>query len=337
MRQRESMHRVRTGVELLALVLVTTACTSGAPTSERSSVHATVAATSAGSGVPNPFTVVERWPASELGLHDPQHFAIGPDGNLYVTEIVNRVSVISPHGNVLDRWGETGDGPGQFSFERDDPSDVNARIAVGADGSVYVSDSGNSRVEVLSPSGRFIRQFGSFGARDGQFLALGDISVGRDGSVYAADDQTNTVSKFGADGRFQWEIGGPGTDLIEPHLGAVDAHDRLVMLNGGGTVFFVNEHGTYAKFVKARGCDVSVDALGDVYVNRDVLSCDPGLTQVFDRAGRLIGEWSGPDDTLTSPILFGPNGDGFAITRWTPQGRGAEIVRLRVSLPGAEP
>jgi hypothetical protein len=57
--------------------------------------------------------------------------------------------------------------------------------------------------------------------------------------------------------------------------------------------------------------------------------CDSGLTQVFDRTHRLVGEWSGPDNTLFSRISVGPDGEAFAITG----GPDGSIVRLHVSLP----
>src|SRR5690348_14377982 len=109
--------------------------------------------------LPNPFVVVNHWSGESLGLQYPDDLAIGPDGNIYVTDI-GGVSVISPQGTVLRRWGSQGTGPGQFQF--DGPvGDPHSRIAVGPGGLVYVSDSGNDRVQVFTADGRFVKQFGS--------------------------------------------------------------------------------------------------------------------------------------------------------------------------------
>ena len=58
--------------------------------------------------VPNPFEVVRTFTPSDLGLQRVLQFAIGPDGNLYVIDTGQRVSVITPEGDVLRQWGTHG-------------------------------------------------------------------------------------------------------------------------------------------------------------------------------------------------------------------------------------
>ena len=110
-------------------------------------------AAAASSALPNPFTILARYSAKSLGLDHPDALAIGPDGNLYVTDGSQRVTVISPAGKVLRRWGKPGTAPGEFKFIGDDPTtpaNVTGKITVGRNGMVYVSDSGNDRVQVFS-------------------------------------------------------------------------------------------------------------------------------------------------------------------------------------------
>src|SRR5262252_6053782 len=129
--------------------------------------------------LPRPFTITARYSAKSLGLNHPAFLAIGPEnGDLYVTDLSQRVTVISPAGRVLRRWGGPGSGPGEFRFIPSDPTvptDVHASITVSPGGEVYVSDSGNGRVEVFTANGRFIRQFGSYGAGKGRFLLAYDL------------------------------------------------------------------------------------------------------------------------------------------------------------------
>ena len=208
-------------------------------------------ASAASPGLPNPFTVLARYSAKSLGLDHPGALAAGPDGSLYVTDLSQRVTVISPGGEVLRRWGKPGSGPGGFKFIAGDPAapaDVAGRIAVGGTGMVYVSDSGNGRVQVFTPQGRFIRQFGSFGSGKGQFFSPGDLVIDGSGNVYIADNQSLALAKFSPAGTVLWRIGGSASS--DPDLagskapGSIDAHGRLVMVNDDqNRVFYVDPGG----------------------------------------------------------------------------------------------
>jgi hypothetical protein len=70
-----------------------------------------------------------------------------------------------PRSEVFQRkWGSPGDGDGQFN--------VLISLAV-PDDEVYVTDSGNYRVQVFDRSGKFLRKWGSSGNGDGQFAGNG--------------------------------------------------------------------------------------------------------------------------------------------------------------------
>lgn len=67
--------------------------------------------------LPSPFTVTARYTAKSLGLDHPTDLTVGPDGNVYVTDRSQRVTIISPGGKVLRRWGKPPDGK-RFVFLR---------------------------------------------------------------------------------------------------------------------------------------------------------------------------------------------------------------------------
>jgi DNA-binding beta-propeller fold protein YncE len=316
-----------------AAAMVVASCTSGASRGTApSQSQQTLAAPSAN---PSLFTVTARFDASSLGLDRPVALAIGPDGNLYVTDTSQAVAVISPDGNLVRRWGQEGTGPGELSFVSLDPSDasdVHASIAVGPDGQVYVSESGNYRIEVFSATGKYIRQFGSLGSAEGQFLAPFDLAVDTVGNVYVVDDKGGTVSKFSSTGDFVWRIGGfsaEDPDLVGyEHLASVDTHGRVVMTNDDkGRILYVDAKGHKVDaFTTHEGgaCDVTVDAAGDTFVN---YGCGgPGDTDVFDRTHRLIGGCYSSCPLLSSP-RFGPKGEVFAL------GQDGTILKLEVTLP----
>ncbi|MBI1797400.1 MAG: SMP-30/gluconolactonase/LRE family protein [Candidatus Eisenbacteria bacterium] len=87
--------------------------------------------------------------ATSAGGH-PNNLTLSPDGTvLYVAEqLGNRVSMYTTGGAFLGSWGTGGSGPGQFNQP--------FGIATDVTGNVYVSDYGNNRVEVFSPSGTYV-------------------------------------------------------------------------------------------------------------------------------------------------------------------------------------
>jgi hypothetical protein len=289
-------------------------------------------------GLPRPFTVVARYDARALGLRHPDSLAVGPDGNVYVTDASDRVTVISPRAKVLRRWGRPGGGPGEFRFTTEDPTDphaINGKIAVGPNGLVYVSDSGNARVEVFTSRGRFVRQFGHLGSRPGEFLFPFDLAVDPAGDVYVADDQIDgAVSKFSAGGRLLWRLGSRQRDLAGHHeFGSLDAHGRLVvMANADGRVIYLDGGGHEVDAFGVQdalrdGCDVTVDEWGDTYVT----GCTAKATAVFDRRHRLVADWPGTRDRLLWSPRFGPDGEVFALRHVAGESRTADqLLKLRL-------
>jgi len=316
----------------------------GGGTHDRGSSTPSAGATPSTS-VPNPFTIVARYSAEALGLTNDIGIAVGPDGNVYVTDGLpgsprQRVNVISPEGKVLRRWGKRGSGQGEFDFitSTGDPTDAGMSVAIDRDGLVYVSDSGNTRIEVFTPQGWFLRQLGSRGEHGPhKFLGVGGLAVDASANLYVEDGGRHTISKFSPRGKFLWRIGGPESPDPDLHtveyLATVDVHGRMVLPNDEGRIVYVDGHGRKVDAFGSRDdfpgglCSVTVDGFGYVYA--DSCGPNPADTRVFDRDHTLVGEWSGPSDPLRSSPLFAPNGDAFAL------GWDGSLLRLKVVLPGA--
>ncbi len=330
------MERITTRLAVAAaaagLALLAPGCAGNATTATGTNTSR-VSATSR--ALPNPFTITARHTARALGLDHPDAVAIGPSGNLYVTDLSQRVTVISPAGKVVRRWGEPGTGTGEFRFVSSDPSDpadIHGSITVGPDGKVYVSDSGNGRVQVFTPQGQFVRQFGRYGSGKGQFLNAFDLVVDGAGNVYVADDQAETLTKFSPAGKPVWLIGGGASrdpDLNGHfHVAVIDSHGRLVVGNDDQSrVLYIDSSGHK---VDAFGNGqfgvggVSVDTAGRTYLAGFCAHHVPTL--VFDRTHRLIAKWPWP---LHSPPLLGRHGEMFALAC------DGSILRLHITLPGA--
>lgn len=106
----------------------------------------------------------------------PTGLAEAPDGTLYVSDGYGnrRVHRFAPDGTHLLSWGEPGDGPGQFALVH--------YLAVGADGTVYVCDRENDRVQLFDGEGKFLSGWRGFERPSD--IALGDgyaCIVGADG------------------------------------------------------------------------------------------------------------------------------------------------------------
>ena len=264
--------------------------------------------------VPNPFTLLRTLDPSSTSLHQLQAIAIGPDGLIYALDRKPSVTVIDPaNGAIVRTWGRQGTREGEFDLS--DPNGNKVNIAVGPDGTVFVDDQGNHRVQTFKPDGTFIRQMGSFGTDDGQFSRPHFIAVDSEGSVYVDDEPSGLLTKFGQTGAFEWRV--PGGDQFADGM-AVLPNGRIDHLQDSGRVITldpatgekVDEWGQsgLANGEIGNPCDLSVDKAGNEYL----LSCAPGRTQVFDPQHQLIGgTYSVKGDQVFDPI-FGPNGEVYA-------------------------
>jgi len=85
-------------------------------------------------------------------------------------------------------WGTFGTGDGEFEKPWG--------VAVASDGSVYVSDWGNERIQKFTSEGVFVSKWGTFGTGDGEFNQPIGIAVASDGSVYVSDWGNERIQKF---------------------------------------------------------------------------------------------------------------------------------------------
>ncbi len=173
--------------------------------------------------------------------------------------------------------GVNGKEAGQFQAPR--------VVAIAADGSLYVADSGNHRIQHLSPDGKPIQTWGSFGeganAAPGTFNEPWGIALAPDGSVLVSDTWNHRIQKFSATGEFisQWGHFGQAEThdaFWGPRSIVVDAKERVFIADTGNkriAVFdlngnYITEFGGYGlevgKFDEPVG--LAIDSKGNVYV-----------------------------------------------------------------------
>jgi len=159
-------------------------------------------------------TAVAAWgaPGSEPGqFQNPRGIAIAPDGTIYVADTDNnRIEHFDRSGKLLEVWGSFADvskGPapgGTFNQPWG--------LAVGPDGSVFVADTWNYRIQKFTADGEFVRMWGSSGeasAPDG-FYGPRDVAVDPKGRVFVADTGNKRVAVFDGDGNYLTQVGSGG-------------------------------------------------------------------------------------------------------------------------------
>ncbi|MGI8854777.1 MAG: NHL repeat-containing protein [Thermomicrobiales bacterium] len=75
-------------------------------------------------------------------------------------------------------------------------------IAIGPDGLLYITDTGNSRIQVFDQTGKFVRTFGALGTGPGQMDNPVGIAARADGTIAVADTNNARVLLFTATGAY---------------------------------------------------------------------------------------------------------------------------------------
>jgi len=171
-------------------------------------------------------------------FHRPAGIAVDADGNrVYVVDIggvgtqEHRVLVFDAHsGAHLFDIGTRGTEPGQFNLPRD--------AAVAPDGSVYVVDGGNFRVEKFSADGKFLSTFGSIGRQSGQFSRPKELAVDKNGNIYVVDAAFGNFQIFNSDEKLLLAVGSR-SNLLEPAKFSLPSG---ISVDEDGRVYMVDQY-----------------------------------------------------------------------------------------------
>jgi DNA-binding beta-propeller fold protein YncE len=147
--------------------------------------------------------------------------------------------------SLNDEFGDSGSGNGEFN----DPFG----IAIDEDGFLYVTDTGNTRVQIFDQNGGFEDEFGTQGNGQEQFQTPLGIGVnensGGDLRIIVADPDMNDLSRrlrrFNENGGLISEIG--RNALTEPTGVGIDADGNIWVVDnvGDGEVFLYDEDGVF--------------------------------------------------------------------------------------------
>jgi DNA-binding beta-propeller fold protein YncE len=128
--------------------------------------------------------------------------ALDADGNVYVADTWNhRIQVFTSDGVYLRGWGQFFDAADDPALAATQPgSFYGPRGLAFHDGLLYITDTGNERVQVFGPDGTFVRMFGMTGSGAGNLLEPVGIAVAVDGTVLIADSHNARIARFTSEG-----------------------------------------------------------------------------------------------------------------------------------------
>ncbi len=244
---------------------------------------------------------------SVIGTVEPTDVAIGPDGDVYVTDSAsNRIVWYKIDGSKI-LWGKnggdgsSGTGIGEFNNPQG--------ISVDSRGVVYVADTDNHRVQRFNAAGSPIGQpwgrnngDGTAGVNLGEFDQPKDIAANQRADVYVVDAGNNRIQKFTSIGTpvLEWSewgsgwmqsFGSPkgiaidwcGNVYVTENLGA-----RVLKFNAsGGLLAELDEFVMHMRSVGVE--DVAVDRAGRVFISQ-------GGIWELDSDGDMARSWGGWGD-----------------------------------------
>jgi len=227
-------------------------------------------------------------------------------------------------------------------------------VAVGPDGTIYVTDSGSHRILHLSVEGEILHSWGALShPSEGELPAPGTfnepwgIAVDAEGFVYVADTWNHRIQKFSAEGAFVSSWG---------RFGQADAPDafwgpRAVAVDGQGHVYvtdtgnkriaifdlqgnFITDFGEAGlgpgQFDEPVG--IALDAQGYLYVadtwNQRIQVFEPnaqGLAIIYKTEWEIVG-WYGqsldnkPYLTVGNNAVYISDPEGYRILAFSPEG-----------------
>jgi DNA-binding beta-propeller fold protein YncE len=140
---------------------------------------------------------LRSWRMPEFNVDGPSGLTVDRHGRLLVADThFYRVLVFAESGELLFQIGDgvQGTTPGRFGY----PTDV----VIDRAGNFYVAEYGeNDRIQVFSPEGKWLRQWGGHGYEPGEFLRPRALAIDEQDRLYVADSCNHRIQVFDTQGK----------------------------------------------------------------------------------------------------------------------------------------
>jgi uncharacterized protein (TIGR03663 family) len=187
--------------------------------------------------------VLRSWGSNGSGpgmfKDDPWGIAVDSQrGFVYVADTWNhRIQKFDLTGRYIKEWGSFADTGGSDTGNEGKlwgPRD----IATDTDGNLYVTDTGNKRIQKFDSNGNFLGQWGGVGFAPGQFNEPVGIAISKtSGDIFVADTWNRRVQRFDKNMNplVQWTVPGWNSQSVnnKPYI-AVDASDNVYITDPEG-------------------------------------------------------------------------------------------------------
>lgn len=255
--------------------------------------------------VPSIATLTWSTDLQGMGIYPISQIAVDPQGRIWAPEAAaDRIAIFDASGTLIEEWGESGDLAGQFDFTRGN-GDGYGTLAFASDGSFYVLDVGNRRVQRFDAQRRSIGGWGSFGDGPRAYTDPIGIAVAPDDTVWVLDNGRAVVEHYTADGTVIGSFDPTANATLTNGMNslAIDRQGNVYVTMGGPLhVAMFEPDGEFVRFIGEGDFDeqpthMAIDDDGRLFV-----------TQGPER-GAAFGVLAFAADG--SPIGgFGPVGDG---------------------------
>jgi DNA-binding beta-propeller fold protein YncE len=250
-------------------------------------------------------------PGTAPGQVGPNTAGIATDkaGNVYVSDADNRVEVFSAAGKFLRTWGSAGSENGQFDVAED--------VAVSPDGTIWVADAQNGRLQQFSAAGAFLASIA---------VPVGDlprgIAVDNDGNVLVAVETSHGSLLKYVKGASGWEQSGG-------EFGGGDYRIDDVEVSPDGTIFTATARSQLPFEQAIRHYSADGQALGSfktpdlnlgigIDLDCNVWGANRSQRQIvkYSPSGKILATATSPD-LVANDVAIGPKGDLYVIHQAT--------------------